>query len=89
MEKTDQLFAEDLHHGFALSLVHLCESLRDQRAILLAAVVEHLTKAECGVPEQDLCIPEALVVVRNGEVDFMCQELDTLQHTGGVFHIPR
>jgi hypothetical protein len=58
-----QLLAEDLHQGFVLSLVYLCEGLLDQRPIFKAAVVQHFVQTEGGVTEQDFGTLEPLVVV--------------------------
>ena len=49
-----RLFSEDLHHGFILGLIHLRQRLFDQGAVFKSAVVEHLSEAEGGVPQQDL-----------------------------------
>jgi hypothetical protein len=57
------LFAEDLHHGLILGLVHLGQGLGYQRLVLEAAAVQHFVQPERRVAKQNLRVLEALIVI--------------------------
>jgi hypothetical protein len=83
------LLAEDLEHSFALSPIHLRQRLRDQGAILGAAVVQHLVETKSGVTHEDLGVLEALVVVRDAQVHLMSDRLDLFEQISRLFNVAR
>jgi len=81
------VFSEDLHHGFALSLVDLGQGVLHQWAVFKAAVAQHFAEAERAVAEQDLDILEALVVVGDRDVDAVGSLLHLAEQVGGLFPV--
>ena len=81
------LLAEDLQHGFALSLIHLGKGLLNQCGVVKVAGVEHFREAEGRVAQENLGVLEPLIVVGHGQMDFMSQLLDPFQQRCGLVYI--
>ena len=62
-----------------MRLGHLRQGLLHERAVFGAAGVQHFVEAEGRVAQQDFGVLEALVVVGQGEMDFLRDLLDALE----------